>query len=497
MKQAAFITQARARQIPGQNSFMTWLAGFACLLAGTYAILHGLYIYFITMAVLGSLLVLWKANRTAALAAMFAFLILIGDIRRISNALFSTAFLDPLLLVSSIFCLYLVLPIFIRLRVRDNLSKLVLALMGVMALEVVNPQQGSLLVGFAGALFFIVPLFWYWVGRRYATERMIYVLLFQVLLPLSILGSIMGIYQTYEGPLPWQQEWADTVGKGIGFDLGGGHIRSFGFSVGALDYASLLMIGTVCVLAAVMSKRRAYALLWLCLIPASVLSSARGPIVKMLFAAAVLWAVHSRNSKVWLPRFIFALVFGVGGLFYGLKHSSVSDTSATELQHADTATRAENRIVVGLTDKNRSSAGQHSEMVASGFSAGFKNPLGLGLGSTTLAHTKFGGDGASSEIDVSDLFISCGFVGGSIYIAIIIMTAMRVARYRKEHGGILALSIIGTLAVMIGTWFAQDQYAMQFLMFFIIGFVSREAQPDGAKSRQAALPSTNRLAATV
>jgi hypothetical protein len=37
---------------------------------------------------------------------------------------------------------------------------------------------------------------------------------------------------------------------------------------------------------------------------------------------------------------------------------------------------------------------------------------------------------------------------------------------------------------MLGAWFGEGQYSMQFLLYFCIGFVSREAQPQTAAPAQ-------------
>jgi hypothetical protein len=481
MKPAFSNISMQPRAALGNSVVAVWVAGAALLFVGGYLVLNGMYANFIALVILATFVMVWQADRTASIGMVLVFLIVLGDIRRITGLLFSSSALDPLLIVSAIFCLYLSLPILFRLRLSDNLSKLVLAMMALMTLEMFNPQQGSLFVGLVGGLFFLMPLFWYWVGRTYATAKMIHSLLFRVLLPLTIVNVLIGYYQMTAGALPWQEQWVRQVGGQVLFAKG--HLRAFGFSTSVSEYGGLLIIATVWVMAAIVSKQRVYALLLPFLLVSIVVAGGRSAPVRVVFSAAILWAVLSRNAKAWLPRLLFALFLGAAGTLYLASHATVDDT-----REANTATLATNRVATGLSDSRRSSANDHKDMMVGGFITGFKNPLGFGLGYTTLAHTKFGGTGGSSETDISDLFIATGFPGGLLYMAIIALTCLRLADYRKKNSGLLPLTLIGIMASLLGGWFGEGQYSMQFLLFFCIGFVSREAQPGRENLRPQVAP---------
>ena len=74
--------------------------GFRLLIAGQFNILTGLMIAMVLFAISA-------LSREAAIYALFAYLFLLGDIRRIAGSLFGFPKLDPLLLVGpALFILY-------------------------------------------------------------------------------------------------------------------------------------------------------------------------------------------------------------------------------------------------------------------------------------------------------------------------------------------------------------------------------------------------------
>ncbi len=455
-----------------------WLLGVAIFLPLTYLLFHGQYSMALAIMILTGLRLMWLGNHTLSLSALLAFLLLLGDERRVLVYLVGGVGLDPLVVVGAAFSVLLSVPLFFRLKLPDAIAKTVFAFMVLMILEVFNPKQGSLIVGATGALFYLVPLLWFWVGRAYGNERMMFVLLFRVLLPLGILGAIVGFYQAVFGPLPWQVAWLAQFKEGYVYH--GDHIRTFGFSSSTLEYSSVLMVSAVLVIAAVMAGRRAYGLLLVILLPAIVLASVRGAIVRVLLAGALIWAVRGRTSRAWIPRLVFALAVGLGVIFY-LASSARSPTQSVEEQ--STAQMATEHDLELVKDTSNSTVGAHVFMITNGIRVGFTNPLGYGLGATTLANAKFGGNGFSSEFEFSDCFISMGIAGGLLYLFIVFQVFQSLFRYVRSAPRILGLSAVGMLSAAVGLWLAEGQYVFSFLFFFIIGIVTRPqpvavAQPD-------------------
>jgi hypothetical protein len=340
--------------------------------------------------------------------------------------------------------------------------------MAIMVLEIFNPHQGSLAVGLGGAIFFIVPLLWFWVARHYANDKMMHTLLYRVFLPIGILDALLGVVQVYIGFFPWERDWALKMGTQYAFSAG--HLRSFGFSTGVLEFASTMLVSAVAIVAALFAGRKAYVLLLPIILSAALVVSSRGLIVKLVFAVAMMWAVRSKGGKNWLPRLLFALVVGFGLTYYSASHAA-SDAPRPSSKMT-TAQMATEHVTQGLADPGHSTAGAHWQLFVIGIWKGFTYPIGHGLGSATLAANKFTeGEAAeeSSEIDISDAFVTMGFLGGFVYLYIIFLTLRAALRFLKTGPPLLSFMYIGLLSALFGSWLALGQYSIAPIVWFCIG----------------------------
>ncbi len=461
-----------------------WLTGIGFLIPAVYLFFHDQLRFLSALMILFVLILLWMRDRTLGICGAVAFLLFLGDIRRIMDEVSpAPAGLDVFLLLGPIMAMGLALPLLLRLKVSDSISRAVLALMAIMFLEIFNPRQGSLAVGVGGALFFIVPLLWFWIARHYANDRMMYTLLYKVCLPIGILDAMLGIVQTYIGFFPWEKEWAVKMGPQGMFSTG--HLRAFGFSTSALEFSSTMIIAAVIIVAALFAGRRAYVLLLPILLAASIIASSRGLIVKLVFAIAVMWAIRNRGGKNWVPRFLFALIVGFGLTYYSASHAQSDDTPQPSTRRT-TAQMATEHLTQGLSDPAHSTATLHWQIFYLGIWKGFTYPIGRGLGATTLAAGKFSEGEShehSSEIDISDTFISLGFVGGFIYVFIIFQTLRAAFRYLRSGPHLLSFAYIGILSALFGSWISLGQYAIAPVVWFCIG--SLAGKPDLWKGKEA------------
>ena len=129
-----------------------WLTGMVFLVPASYLFFHNQTRILVALMSLGTLILIWMRDRTMGIVATFSFLLVLGDIRRIMDMVAPTsAGLDLLLLIGPVFSVYLAVPLLFHLKLADTVSKAVLALMAIMFLEMFNPRQGSIVVGFSGA----------------------------------------------------------------------------------------------------------------------------------------------------------------------------------------------------------------------------------------------------------------------------------------------------------------------------------------------------------
>ena len=460
-----------------------WLGAGTLLATLCFILTRGQFHLLVAIVILTALLSLSIVEKQLAVLFTFTYLFLMGDLRRLIATIAPQPAFDPLLLVGPIVTLTLAVPFLSRLTLKDPLSKAMLALLVIMTLEIANPIQGGLAVGLSGAFFYIVPVLWFWIGRGLASTGLVEKLLYTSVLPLAVLASILGLWQTLVGFLPFENAWIHSATRVYTSLYIGSSIRAFGFSVNAGEYATLLSFGLLILVGAAFAGTRA----WLLLIPllgsALVLESSRGIIVKSVFALSVIWVMRKGN-KVKPSTLVAMVLFGVLSLaalsFFASKLSPTSD------ERPERATGAEEAIshqVGGLAhpfDSRYSTAGTHVTAVSSSLLRGLTHPLGFGLGYTTFAAEKISGQGesgqGSSEIDLSDMFTAIGLVGGLIYLAVAFLVLQYSVRYVRTAPLRISLPILAIVLESSGGWLVGGQYSSSALVFFLFGALAHGRQ---------------------
>ncbi len=92
----------------------------------------------------------------------------------------------------------------------------------------------------------------------------------------------------------------------------------------------------------------------------------------------------------------------------------------------------------------------------------------------TLGAGKFGTGTGSSEIDISDAFISMGIVGGICFLLMMLYTAHYLLEYLSYGPKPITYILVGLFASMFGSWIGAGQYALAPFMCFMIGFLARK-----------------------
>jgi hypothetical protein len=454
--------------------FQMWIGGFMLMSCLWLLMLKGQMDLLCALVIFGSLLLISFRDRAAAALLTIAFLNLLGDIRRIVAASFGQPTLDLLLLVGPGLAVVLAFPMLSRVRIRDPLSKAMIVLLVVMIGEIFNPQQGGLSVGVSGILFYITPVLWFWVGRELASPAVVERLLYNVLFPLAVAAGILGLCQNFIGFLPYEQAWIDIASKTYVVLHVGNAIRAFGFSVSSSEYAELLAMGAAGTAAAFFGSRRNWFIAFPLLVTTVVLASSRGVLIRLILSLTVVWAVR-KGGQFRLRGLAYAGSLALVSLIaIGLMASRFTPASGVPSQK-DSATQSLLAHQTGgfahPLDPRYSTAGIHSEMILYGIKEGFTDPIGHGLGSTTLAATKFGGDPntSSSEMDISDMFIGLGLLGGPVYLYIVFAAIRRAFAYTQSVRLTVSLPVLGVLVSTLSTWMIGGQYSTSAVVFFLIG----------------------------
>lgn len=422
----------------------------------------------------GAALVLLRPD--IAVIATLVYLLFMGDIRRIVSQRAGLASQDPLLLVGPAVIGFLFARSLFERRIRPDtpLAKMVVVLMGFMALEILNPAQGGLAVGAAGALFYLIPLLWFWAGRSMPSDRIGRDLTQFVIPIIAALAAILGLYQTFYGFLPFEQHWIrEEIANGFtAMVIGGSVVRAFSFFTSPAEYAMFLDLAVVCCAAPlIVGRKRLISLLVPMLVWAMFLESVRAAIALTVFAILAMVSLTGRNSEQMLGRAFLAIVLGGGGLYFGL-HRLQDMTSGDERMEA-----LKDHTVDGLLNPGESSATGHGQIAIWGIEEGLKNPLGLGLGSTTMAASKMGAHGtAGYENDVANMFASLGMFGGLLYVAIIFYTLYSTFVIWRDRRTFMSFVVFGILISQLGYWLDGGRYSMLAIVWFLIGVMDRSAR---------------------
>jgi uncharacterized membrane protein YhaH (DUF805 family) len=201
------------------------------------------------------------------------------------------------------------------------------------------------------------------------------------------------------------------------------------------------------------------------------IAGSRGPILMLIIVIAILYTIQGRSLATWGPRLAVTLVLGLVFLTWGL---SQAGTVSQQVGH-ERASHILNRQAQLLPsgNKNGGTVAVHGNLFYLGLKWGFEQPLGRGIGSTTQAGAKFGDGGGSTEKDLTDMFVAGGVIGGFLYLAVVLTTAVTAVRFWHAERSIIALAIVGILAFMGLSWLKPGHYCLTPLVWLTIGALDR------------------------
>lgn len=431
----------------------------------------------VTAAILTTVLCALAMRSPASGAAVtLGFLALLGDYRRYAGHFEGYPSSDALLLVAPVTAFFLCCLTVVsgkRVSGSGGLCVAVLLLAALMAAQIFNPAQGDLVVGLGGALFYLVPLLWFWIGRVYGNRLTVELVLRRVIVPVGVLAAVLGLWQSVRGLLPFEAAWveatnADTTNYNAVL-ISQNVVRAFGFFNSSAEYARFLLLATTVIVALWLADRSRWIWLVPALLAAIFLTSSRGPVVLFVLTAVVLWAVRGARRSAWLPRFVVASAAGFSLLaagLLGLKATHLSDRVDVLVTHQ----------VEGLlnpADTEKSTAIGHLALSAQGVVEGFVSPAGRGLGSTTLAASKFGAGVYSAEMDFANLFYSLGFIGGFLYLTVVAWAIARGLSVWNRRRTSIELAMLAVLICTLTAWMIGGEYSIAAIVWFVIGAADR------------------------
>lgn len=443
------------------SACFAYVIGRLALDAGKLRWLLGISIIFVIYAIS-------QRRPVLAIYLLMLYIPFMGLIRRLLIPVAGWNSLDPLVIIQPAIVLILGFnwayrTYIARVPIRDDtvLFRLVRWLLLVDIIQIVNPLQGSLLTGLAGSIYFIVPVLFMVLGREYLNETGVKRLLLTVLV-IGVLVALYGYKQFLFGWFPFEETWIRVAGYTALRVYS--EIRPVSVFNSGAEYAHYIGLATVIGWVYVLYARaRAKLIPLLAVVFLYVnlfIESARGVIVTVTLALAVVTIARARTKWTKVLTLLMVCLSFVA-LYYGMLNLN---TDSDLIYHS----------VRGLTDPlaEDSTFLGHVRLMVDGFLTGFTNPLGYGLGITSMAAIKFSGKAIGSEVDLSNQFIATGLAGGILYLLIVWKALAKAWKLAKE-GSPVFLTIFGILVAEIGQWLTGGHYAVVPIVWMMIGFLDR------------------------
>ena len=449
-------------------------------LAGTHIVALGI----IVPLVIG---IAWTQPRTLLLF-LAVWLIELGFIRRLVTTGGSVGLSgDPLLIVGPLIILCLLLVMSSQrgaFRGRSTMASVVLFLNILALVEVINPGQGTIMVGLGGLLFMLIPVCAFWVGRGLMDEELARQLVWVV----AIFGAITaayGLIQTFGGFPSWDQSWLKSKSYKA-LVVQGQAVRAFGTMSSSQDYAAFMSITLMAWVALLFDgARRMSRVVNITMIgvigTALFFSSVRTAAALTVIGLSVVICAARRLSLVTAaiaaPMLVLVVFFGLQ-----LLGGSSGGTTAPGEQKSSTQVLA-NHQLSGLTDPtgSNSSLNGHVSATVKGMSKAVSNPIGSGVGSVTLAAGRYNNGKAfnnNTEFDPGNMGVAFGILGLGGYLAIVFLGLTRTYRMATARRDTISIFCLGVVMAMLLEWFNGDLYASSWLVWLCLGFV------DGAETRR-------------
>ncbi len=341
-----------------------------------------------------------------------------------------------------------------------TLFKLIRYLLLIEVLQIFNPLQGSLIVGLGGVIFYIAPLAWMLMGRYYVNA----IWLKRIFFTISVMGVFSILYslkQVHFGFFSFEEAWIEI--SGYAALMVGQNSRGFSFFTSAAEYAQYALLAAIICWVYVLRGKSSLKIIAIALLPlffyGLLMTGSRTPLIMFFLSIGAITIMNVGNIKKRVLTSICVIIAVI-----------ISYQLVIAIDAGDNALIA--RQVNGLTnptDEEHSTLGLHWNYFLEGMKSGFTNPIGTGLGSTTLAGMKFSEGSNNSEVDISNMFTSNGLIGGILYLAIVFHILRLAFRHCRDNN--LMMCIFGVLISTFGSWAIGGNYSTVTIIWLCVGYL--------------------------
>jgi hypothetical protein len=368
-------------------------------------------------------------------------------------------------------------------------AKLVTFLAAICFLQIFNPLQGSLFIGLTGALFYLVPMAWFYFGQTISEEFFIKTL--KMIVILGMITSVYGIYQIVVGYPDFERYWIENTDQYSSIAVYN-VTRGLATFSNAEEWGRYALLGSLIAfgLALVKSeenKRPLWIFAGVFLCGMLVLSGQRSSIFGLLLGVAVLFVTGARSFRHAFARLLllFAPIMLLLALSSSLSEDDIyemddSQGISTMLSHTTKGAvnpTGEGSLAARLTTWNH----LLTETLPS-------NPFGAGLGANSMSVAREGGEKQHRAIDnhFFSLAVSAG-IPAMILLIWILFRSFRLSiaewgqsEVKSDQSGywriVMALLSTFVLNNFFGTSFVI--YSVAPVGWLLLGWISSRADSE-------------------
>ena len=425
----------------------------------------------------------------AGLIAMMLFEPMRGFLRRAQYMFIPYSQTDPIHILTPIVTLLAFAMLLHRRKLgilrATPLAGLVSILGLIYFLQIFNPLQGGLSVGFSGALFVLVPVAWFYFGQTIKPNFLETV--FRVIVVLGIITSLYGVYQLAFGFPSYEQYWIDHTDFYTSISVGNvqralatyssaeewgryieiGALIAFGFATGSANLArraGWFLCGVILTVMLLLTGQRT-AMFGLIL----------GSVVLLLLGAQTWRAVAGRALLVLAPVLLVTVLVKAPTNDDMLSHGA-DDRLGSVLSHTARGTLRPTQED-SLQERLKNWTWFATDLVP-------YRPLGIGLGGTSLGAWRF-----NTEMDlppIDSYFIStvvtCGLPTALLFMWILIKAARMSWRlFRSTEPGSSENRVWRIAATLMPVLILNSLFGNTFTLYsvapigwLLIGWISSE-----------------------
>lgn len=374
----------------------------------------------------------------AGLFAMMLFEPLRGFIRRAQYIFLPYTQSDPIHLVTPVVTIIAFMTLLQRRRLgiftETTLAKLVSVLGLIYFLQIFNPLQGGLSVGFAGALFILVPVAWFYFGQAIKPEFIHTALKLVVIL--GLITSLYGLYHLAYGFPAFEQYWLDHTDAYESIALGKIK-RALATYSSAEEWGRYIEIGAIIafgfgVTVASHLRRAGWFACGVALTIMLLFTGQRTAIFGLILGVISLIAL---GAKSWRSAFTRLALVMVPVLLIGILAPAPTGEDMLSHDEGEKFQTVLSHTTRGALNPTKEDSLQERFTIWTYLATEIvpRNPLGMGLGATSLAVNRT--DKGSALPPVDSYFISsvitCGLPAAILFIVILMRAS--IASWRASR----------------------------------------------------------------